>query len=190
MTTRRNRRVQTQPLLNEEERVYTEDDYASPDAQGLSYGEVSYAEQMDWLPSFTQEEISVPDGTRPITPAAAGVSFTQDWSAAPEEDANDEFLPDLEETEYVPFQLEGYQQGYDPAYDSEVDFIDDDDLLTEEEQAELRRSQWQLLANLADMAGIILGVALILLLMMLLISLLNWLSSDLTQSFTLLQKNF
>lgn len=178
MTTRRNRRVQTHALPSEEERVYTEDDYASPDAQGLSYGEVSYAEQMDWLPSFTQGEQILPEAT-PDTP-------TQDWSAAPEEP---------EEAEYVPFQMEGYDQGYDPAYDSEVDFMDDgdpldDDLLTEEEQEELRRSQWQLLANLADLGGIILGAALILLLVMLLISLLNWLSSDLTQSFTILQKNF
>lgn len=180
MTTRRNRRVQTHALSNEEERVYTEDDYASPDAQGLSYGEVSYAKQMDWIPSYTNDVHLAPEQPSPED------APTQDWSAAPEEP---------EEAEYIPFQMEGYDQGYDPAYDSEVDFTDDgdpldDDLLTVEEQEELRRSQWQLLANLADLGGIILGAALILLLVMLLISLLNWVVGDLTQSFTILQKHF
>ena len=47
-----------------------------------------------------------------------------------------------------------------------------------------------MLYNLADLAGIILGTAAILLLVMLLVSLLNWVAGDLTQSFTLLQKNF
>jgi uncharacterized membrane protein YkgB len=86
-------------------------------------------------------------------------------------------------------------EGYDPAYESETDYMDlgdplDEDYLTEEEQEELRRSTWQMLYNLADLAGIILGAAAILLLVMLLISLLNWVAGDLTQSFTLLQKNF
>lgn len=175
MTTRRNRRVTAPPPPLEEERVYTEDDYAAPDAQGLSYGEVSYAEKMDWLP--TQEMPPVPE--EPSLEDAP----TQSWTAAPEEDVPEE--------EYVPIPMEGY----DPMYDSETDYMDaddplDDDLLTEEEQAELRRSQWQLLSNLADLAGIILGVGAILLLVMLLISLLNWLVGDLSQSFILLQKNF
>ena len=181
MTTRRNRRVQAPPP-SEEERVYTEDDYASPDAQGLSYGEVSYAEQMDWIPSYTNDVRMAPE--RPSLEDAP----TRDWSAAPEEP-----IADLAEAEYVPFQLEGYDQGYDPAYESEVDYMDagdllDEDYLTEEEQAELRRSQWQLLSNLGDLAGIILGVVVILLMVMLLISLLDWVAGDLVQSFTLLQK--
>ncbi len=179
MTTRRNRRVQAPPI-KEEEHVYTEDDYASPDAQGLSYGEVSYAEQMDWIPSYTNDVHLAPE--KPALEDAP----TQDRSAAPEED-----LPDPAEAEYIPFQMEGY----DPAYESETDYMDlgdplDEDYLTEEEQEELRRSTWQMLYNLADLAGIILGAAAILLLVMLLISLLNWVAGDLTQSFTLLQKNF
>ena len=186
MTTRRNRRVQAPPL-KEEEHVYTEDDYASPDAQGLSYGEVSYAEQMDWIPSYTNDVRLAPEKD-PIEDAV-----TYDWSAAPVEDPlpEAESFPDLAEAEYVPFQMEGY----DPAYESETDYMDlgdplDEDYLTEEEQEELRRSTWQMLYNLADLAGIILGAAAILLLVMLLVSLLNWVAGDLTQSFSLLQKNF
>ena len=183
MTTRRNRRVQAHALPHEEERVYTEEDYASPDAQGLSYDEVSYAEQMDWIPSYTNDVHLAPE--KPALEDAP----TQDWSAVPEEP-----IADLAEAEYVPFQLEGYDQGYDPAYESETDFTDlgdplDEDYLTEEEQAELRRSQWQLLSNLADLAGIIIGAAVILLMVMLLISLLDWVAGDLVQSFTLLQNN-
>ena len=62
--------------------------------------------------------------------------------------------------------------------------------LTDEERAELRRSNWQMISGLADFAGVILGTAAILLLVALLVSLLNWLVNDLNQSFTLLQKNF
>ena len=65
-----------------------------------------------------------------------------------------------------------------------------DELLTEEERAELKRSHWQLIAGLADFAGVILGTAAILIIVTLLVSLLNWLINDLSQSFILLQKNF
>ena len=61
--------------------------------------------------------------------------------------------------------------------------------LSEEERAELRRSRWQLIAGLADFAGVILGTAAILVLVVLLVSLINWLINDVSQSFILLQKN-
>lgn len=174
MTTRRTRRVSAPPAPEQDERSYIEDDYASPEPEGLSRGEVTYAEQMDWIPS---PDWSEPDPAAEETPA-------QDWAAEP-----DEALPD--EEGYVPLQMEGY----DPLYQSETDYIDDgdpldEDLLTEEEQEELRRSHWQLLANLADLAGVILGTMAILVLVMLLVSLLNWLVGDMSQSFTLLQKHF
>lgn len=63
----------------------------------------------------------------------------------------------------------------------------DEELLTEEEQAELRASRWQLLAGIMDFAGVIAGTAVILLLIALLVSLLNWVHADVTQFFTLWQ---
>ena len=179
MTTRRTRRVSAPPRLLEDERSYTEDDYAMPEPEGLSRAEVSYAEQMDWIPS--------PDWDAPIQ--EDGQDIAQDWAAEPEESPLPADFP--EEAEYVPLQMEGY----DPLYQSETNYTDDgdpldEDLLTEEEQEELRRSHWQLLANLGDLAGVILGTMAILVLVMLLVSLLNWLVGDMSQSFTLLQKHF
>lgn len=164
MTTRRTRRVSAPPAPMEDERRYTEEDYAAPEPEGLSREEVAYAGQMAWLPD--QFEAPAPDAD------------AQDWAEEPEED-------------YVPIQMEGY----DPLYQSETDYTDagepfDEDYLTEEEQEELRRSHWQLLANLADLAGVILGTIAILVLVTLLVSLLNWLVGDMSQSFILLQKNF
>lgn len=63
----------------------------------------------------------------------------------------------------------------------------DEELLTEEEQAELRTSRWQLLAGIMDFAGVIAGTVVILLLIALLVSLLNWVHADVTQFFTLWQ---
>lgn len=200
MTTRRTRRVSAPPKPLEDERSYTEDDYAMPEPEGLSHAEVSYAEQMDWIPST--------DWSAPAQ--EAGEDFSQGWEAKPEEAPLPEEGPlpedaplteeypqpgaspfSDEEEEYVPLQMEGY----DPLYQSETDYTDDgdpldEDLLTEEEQEELRRSHWQLLANLGDLAGVILGTMAILVLVMLLVSLLNWLVGDMSQSFTLLQKHF
>ncbi len=84
-----------------------------------------------------------------------------------------------------------YQPLFDEDFSPEEDFDPlDEELLTEEEQAELRRSRWQLLAGLWDFAGVILGTAAILTAVTLLVSLINWLMNDLSQSFILLQKNF
>ena len=182
MTTRRNRRVQSLPP--KDERSYTEDDYAAPEPEGLSHAEVSYAEQMDWIPSpdWSEPEADADD-------AALGWEAEPEEAPLPEEGPLPEEIP--EEEEYVPLQM----AGYDPLYQSETDCYDDgdpldDDLLTPEEQEELRRSHWQLLANLGDLAGVILGTIVILVLIMLLVSLLNWLVGDMSQSFTLLQKHF
>lgn len=66
-------------------------------------------------------------------------------------------------------------------------YLEDDDLLTDEEKAALRRTRWHVLANLGDFIGVIAGTAAILLLVALIISLLHWVRSDITQSFTLWQ---
>ena len=66
-------------------------------------------------------------------------------------------------------------------------YMDDRDLLTEEERALERWHRWHMLANLSDFLGVIAGTLVILVLIALLISMLNWLSSDIRQTFTLWQ---
>ena len=149
----------------DEDRVYTEEDYAVKDdewAQTNAYG----------APGWTGE--------------AYQAELLPDEAFAPDEE--EEFLPDDAwgpEADYLP---------YAPLFDGEDEFTADADpldeeLLTEEERAELRRSRWQLIAGLADFAGVILGTAAILVLVELLVSLINWLINDVSQSFILLQKN-
>ena len=176
MTTRRNRRVQAAPppyALDEDgDRIYTEEDYAvaAEPSAGAVEEETPYLRSMGWTTDASlADDAFAPDD---------------------EEELYDEWTPAAQEEEYVPFQGEGY----DPMYDSETDYMDDgspldDDLLTEEEQRELHRSRWQLISNLADFAGVIVGTAAILVLVMLLVSLLNWLVGDMSQSFILLQKH-
>ncbi len=171
MATIRNRRASANPpayaVDQDGDRVYTEDDYAAKEP----------------LPDEWAAEDAYP---------AAG------WTG---EDflPDDAFQPDAED---VPEAQWAPEEGYDayagedftPLFDAEADFTDDadpldDDLLTDAERAELRRSRWQLIAGLMDFAGVILGTAAILVLVALLVSLLNWLVSDVSQSFILLQKN-
>lgn len=105
----------------------------------------------------------------------------------------DAFLPDdMEEAALDPFEGAAQPFSYAGSYESaDEELLDEDlladDLLTEEEKQELRRSTWQLLAGLGDFAGVILGTAAILVLIALLVSLLNWLVSDVSQTFTLWQ---
>lgn len=179
MATTRNRRAGANPpnfAVDEDgDRVYTEDDYAAaPTGEELpdewETGKGSYA-----AAGWTGEEY-LPDEA--FTPDEEDVSAEGAW----EEDLDDD---------YAPGSLE---DGYIPLFEGEADFDDDldplsDELLTDEERAELKRSHWQLISGLADFAGVILGTAAILVLVTLLVSLLNWLINDMSQSFILLQKN-
>lgn len=162
------------PVDQDGDRVYTEDDYAEK-----------------------QPDAPLPDEwatRRSVYPQAGwtGESALPDEAFQPdEEDVPDEAEWSDEEEAYPYYAAE---EGYDPLYASETDYTEDidplaDDLLTEEEQEELRRSHWQLIAGLADFAGVILGTAAILIIVTLLVSLLNWLINDLNQSFILLQKH-
>lgn len=108
------------------------------------------------------------------------------------------FAPDTDEADEAEWgdgtAYPAWEEDYEPLFtgdpdDAELDPLSDE-LLTEEERAELSRSRWQLFAGLADFAGVILGTAVILIIVTLLVSLLNWLINDLSQSFILLQKNF
>ena len=96
-------------------------------------------------------------------------SFSNDY--APEDD--------------VPVELPT-DSGYAQPYPEEL-YLEDEDLLTEEEQAALRRDRWHVLANLGDFIGTIAGTAVILVLIALIITLVHWVRSDITQSFTLWQ---
>lgn len=119
-----------------------------------------------------------------------------DYAAAPEPpEDGDAFLPD---DELLTYPDETYDQDpYEPQAspfaapmdEEEADDPLDEELLTDEERAYLRRSHWQLISGLTDFAGVIVGTAVILILVALLVSLLNWLHADIRQTFTLWQMN-
>ena len=157
----------TPPVDTDDDRIYTEEDYAAkeplPD---------EWASDGPYAAGWT---VNAPLPDDAFEPDDEDEALDDDWAPAPPEAPyTDEYIPLFDEES-------SFEEDFDPL---------DDDLLTDEEQAELRRSHWQLLAGLGDFAGIILGTAVILLLVMLLISLINWLVGDVSQSFILLQKNF
>lgn len=173
MATTRQRRVNAispaQEPFEAEDRVYTEEDYALPDG----------AIQDEWA----DDQSAYPSA------GWTGETFMPDESFQPDEEellAQDSWAEELP----PPEQDNEYNSLFEGVFDDtgELDPLDDD-LLTDEERAELRRSHWQLLAGLADFAGVILGTAAILLLVTLLVSLINWLVNDMSQSFILLQKH-
>ena len=106
--------------------------------------------------------------------------FQQDPEPNQQPFSND-FIPEDD----VPVELPADSAYMQPRTD-EV-FLEEDDLLTEEEQAALRRERWHVLANLGNFIGVIAGTALILVLIALIITLVHWVRSDITQSFTLWQ---
>lgn len=174
MATTRQRRAGAAPSpysreAAEEERIYTEDDYAVQDADG-----------------------ELPDEWDDPRNAYLANGWSGDQAAF-----GDEFLPDEEEPAPEDSWAANYPSddyADDPAYPVMDDFTDeygplDDSLLTDAERAELRRSRWQLLSGLADFVGVIAGTAVLLLLLALLIMLINWLINDVNQSFILLQKH-
>jgi len=176
-TTRQRRAGMNPPAYSadaDDDRIYTEDDYAVADselpADEWEAGADAYAEG-----SWTGDQY-LPDE-----------AFEPDQEEYPEEG---EWSEEPLAPEEVPYPMgEGYAPLFEGAdFDDELDPLSDE-LLTDEERAELRRSHWQLIAGLADFAGVILGTAVILLLVTLLVSLINWLVGDVSQSFILLQKH-
>ena len=171
MATTRMRRTGAKPDIPVDadgDRIYTEEDYAAKEPLPDEWSAERHYAASGWTgEAFLPDEAFEPDSEE---------EFPHDeWAAEPAQ------LP--------------YTDEYSPLFDGEGSYNDDfdpldDELLSEEEQSELRRSHWQLLSGLADFAGVILGTAAILLLVTLLVSLINWLVGDLSQSFILLQKNF
>ena len=159
--------------------------------------------QQPYQPTFrhTPAPLSQPDETTapayPVDEDGDRIYTEEDYGVPADGDA---FLPDEEDNAVLyaadPFTVQagyGYQGSYEttaPEEDWDAAELPDEELLTEEEQAELRRSNWRLAAGLADFAGIIVGTAAILVLVALLISLINWLINDVSQTFTLMQMPF
>ncbi len=142
--------------------------------------------QEPYQPAFRPQDKA--DIAIPVDEDDDRVYTEEDYAIAPDGDA---FLPDEEELP-PPFSYAGsYDTVSGDLLDDEEMLLDEDpladELLTDEERLELRRSTWQLLAGLGDFAGVILGTAAILILVALLVSLMNWLVSDISQTFTLWQ---
>lgn len=147
------------------DRIYTEDDYAAKEPLPDEWEADDAYAAAGWTgESYLPDESFLPD--EEDVPVAA-------WSSA---------------AAYTDYDEEDNAAQFDGADFEDADPLDEE-LLTDEERDELRRSRWQLLAGLADFAGVILGTAAILILVTLLVSLLNWLVNDVNQSFILLQKN-
>lgn len=166
MPTIRQRRVSanppTQTLYPDDDRIYTEEDYAIHDVSDMQAAPAPIEEDHYQDDAFLPDDDESPWDNLDEAPLPAG--------------AGDEEYSRL---------FEGvFDQGED-----EDDLLEDD-LLTDEELAELKRSRWQLISGLGDFVGIILGTAAILVLVTLLVSLINWLVNDMNQSFILLQKHF
>lgn len=152
-------------------------------------------QQPAYQPAFAQEP-APPAQAYAVDEDGDRVYTEEDYAVQPDGDA---FLPDeMEQPYYDPFSVSSAPLSYSGAFDSmnlqedeapleETEEYDAEDYLTEEERQELRRSNWQLLAGLADFAGVILGTAVILILIALLVSLMNWLVADISQTFVLLQ---
>lgn len=141
------------------DRIYTEEDYAVRE-------ESDYPDE-----AFLPDD---PEGDYYDIPPTQEMPALQDDAFLPDEDAGDPF-PHTDDSFRFPLM---YQ---------EEDEMLDEEMLTDEERAELRRSRWRLISGLTDFAGVILGTAAILLLVMVLVSLINWLNADLYQTFTLWQ---
>lgn len=165
MPTIRQRRVSANPpaqtLYPSDDRIYTEEDYAVREGQ---------------------QEVSEPLDPADYLPDDA---FLPDEAELPDDPMADDVYAPAGDTEYSRLFAGVFEDDPDEADDPL-----DEDLLTDEELAELKRSHWQLLSGLADFAGIILGTAVILVTVTLLVSLINWLVNDMSQSFILLQKHF
>lgn len=158
--------------------------------------------QQPYQPTFRQ----APVAPKPDEDAALAYPVDEDGDRIyTEEDYGmpadgDAFLPDEEDeaalyaanpfAAQTPYAYNGSYETTDPDETWDEEELPDEALLTEEERAELRRSNWRLAAGLADFAGVIVGTAAILILVALLISLINWLINDVSQTFTLLQMPF
>ncbi len=176
-------------------RIYTEDDYAV--AESAPEADAFRMEDVPDVQISTIREVDPPD--RVELPPVVDEWETED--AYLPQAVPDQFAPADDDWYLTPAPPDGLYDSMDhhafaPDFstglndEADDELYDTEEFLTDEERTELRRSRWMLLGGLGDFAGVILGTAAILVLVMLLVSLLNWLMSDISQSFTLLQMRF
>lgn len=74
------------------------------------------------------------------------------------------------------------------AYYSDPDFENEDDYELEDDES--RRDRLRVAAGLFNFAAVIVGMVVVLIMIALLVSLISWLQSDLSRSFSLIQSGF
>ena len=96
-----------------------------------------------------------------------------------------------QEEDYQPVFQAPVEEDYDMDEDEPMEYDTDelyyDEYFTEEERREARQMKWRMLAGVGDFFSVLAGTVVILLLVALLISLITWVQSDISQSFTLWQ---
>ena len=82
-----------------------------------------------------------------------------------------------------------YDDGFDELTEEEAP-AEEEELLSEEEKLEEKRRRFRIAAGIGDVSAILFGTALILVLVALLINMLQFVSSDFAQNFSLFQTRF
>ena len=82
-----------------------------------------------------------------------------------------------------------YDDGFDELNEEEAP-AEEEELLSEEEKLEEKRRRFRIAAGIGDVSAILFGTALILVLVALLINMLQFVSSDFAQNFSLFQTRF
>ncbi len=85
---------------------------------------------------------------------------------------------------------DGYDDGFDGLTDEEPPAEEEEELLSEEERLQEKRRRFRIAAGIGDVSAILFGTALILVLVALLINLIQFVSSDFAQNFSLFQTRF
>ena len=88
-----------------------------------------------------------------------------------------------EEAEYEP----DYDDGFDALMEEEVEPVEAEPALSEEEIRDAKRRKYRIAAGFGDFGAVLLGVVAILILVAFLINMIQFISNDFRQNFSLLQ---
>ncbi len=116
-----------------------------------------------------------------------GEDYTRQFAPA-REDEQDEYDDYNENDEY-----DGYDDGFDDLTEDppeEETLSEEEALLLEEERREARRRRFRIAAGFGDFAAALAGAVVILALLAFLIQMVKFLSTDITQNFSLWQTKF
>ena len=83
-----------------------------------------------------------------------------------------------------------YDDGFDDLRMDSGDEEETEEELTEEEREDIRKGRFRLAFGVGNLAGIVIGSILILLLLVLLFNMINFVTTDISRSFTLFQTKF